>query len=103
MLEAWAASFLPLSASSVTVAIWPPFTLPISDSLSATRSCIDSRLLITANGVAPEEPEVDDEELPAEPVVPVEAPVAPVEDALLEELLTVAAFVVPVAETVSPT
>jgi hypothetical protein len=78
-------------------------TLPISDSLNATTSCIELRSLRTANEEL-EEPPVLLEAL--EPVAerPVaEAPAAPVELAVdpLDELLD--ALVVPLPETTSPT
>ena len=52
----------PIQASTVTVAIWPTFTLPISDSLSGTTSCIEERSLKTAKAELLDEPE-DEEEL----------------------------------------
>ena len=53
----WAASSTPLSASSVTVADWPPFTLLMSDSLKATVIVIVPVFTISANA----EPELPDE------------------------------------------
>ena len=51
------------------MAIWPALTLPISDSLSGTTSCIEVRSLSTANAEL-EEPEAE------EPPVALEDPVA---------------------------
>ena len=89
----------------MTVAIWPSFTLPISDSLSATTSCIELRSLSTAND---ELAELEDPVDPVELLDPVadrlaEAPVAPVALDPLDELLALDALVVPLAETTSPT
>jgi hypothetical protein len=84
------------------VAVWPAFTSPTSDSLSGTTSCIELRLLSTANDALeePEDPEpAVDEEVPV-PVAPV--PVPALLDVALLLVLLVEAFVVPVAETVSP-
>ena len=93
----------------MTVAGWPAFTLPISDSLRATTSCIELRSLSTANEELEEpEEELDDLEALDEPVVAppaAEAPPvadAPVPDPLVEELL-LEALVVPPPDTVSPT
>lgn len=86
-----------LSASIVTVAVCPTFTLPISDSLSPTTSCIELRLLITAKDEL-EELLDDSAELLGDELLLV----GEVEELLLEELL-LDALVVPVAETVSPT
>ena len=47
-LTTCAVSLRPSSASIVTVAGWPSRTLPTSDSLSATTSCIEERSLSTA-------------------------------------------------------
>ena len=107
-LTTCAATLRPLSASIVTVAIWPSFTLPISDSLNATTSCSDSRSLRTANADEPEDepwPELEeaaaDDEPPADDFTP---PAPPVDEPPLDELpVLAAAFVVPVPETVSPT
>src|SRR5882762_2506661 len=102
MLSTCAATLRPPRASIATVAVWPTLTLPTSDSLSGTTSCIELRSQSTANDelevLADPEPDVD-EALPVpvapEPVAPVlEEPVPP---ALLPVLL-VEAFVVPVAE-----
>jgi hypothetical protein len=82
--------------------------LPISDSLSATTSCIEDRSLRTANAELEElDEEEDDLEELDEPLAPpsAEAPVAaapvsapdPLEELLLE------ALVVPLGETTSPT
>src|ERR1700709_2067561 len=80
----WAASFAPLSASTVTVAIWPALTLPTSDSLNGTTSFIELRSLSTANDELDvlEEP---DEGRP-DPVAPAAAAPAPEDEPLLEEL-----------------
>lgn len=87
-----------LSASIVTVAVCPTFTLPISDSLSGTTSCIELRLLITAKEELEELLDDSAELLGDEALLVGEA-----EALLLEELLALDALVVPVAETVSPT
>ena len=93
----------------MTVAGWPAFTLPISDSLSGTTSCIEERSLRTANA---ELEELDEEEVGfggargARGAASAEAPpvaAAPVLDPdPLEELL-LEALVVPLAVTTSPT
>ena len=90
------------SASTVTVAGWPTWTWTISDSLSATTSCIELRSLRTAK----EEPELPVpvlavEEAPAPPVAV--APVPPAAELELDELEEVLALLVPEAETDSPT
>ena len=82
-----AASSTPASASSVTVDVWPTFTLLMSDSLKATVIVIELLLTISANGAAEAEEEEDEEveppRLPA--VVPLELPVAELdEDPLLD-------------------
>jgi hypothetical protein len=89
----------------VTVAIWPGFTSPTSDSLRGTTSCIELRSLRTANAELPE-PELEGlEELAVAlgPRAPPAAPVAPEDAEALEELEELDALVVPVAETTSPT
>jgi len=87
----------------VTVAIWPSLTLPISDSLNATTSCIELRSLRTAKEELEESPELLDV---LEPVAgrPVAALAAPVELAAdpLEELPVLEALVVPLPDTTSP-
>lgn len=96
------------SASTVTVAIWPTFTWPISDSLRATTSCIEERSLNTAKDVLEELEESEELDVLEAPVVerPVEAPpaaeVPDPEDPDPEELL-LEALVVPLADTTSPT
>ena len=101
----------------MTVAVWPTLTLPISDSLSGTTSCIELRSLRTANAVlaeldppeepdALEEPEELDEPAPERPEE--EAPVPDPDDADPEdpdplEEPALEALVVPCAETSSPT
>lgn len=99
---------LALKASTVTVAIWPSLTLPISASLRATTSCIELRSLSTAKA------ELED---PVDPVaalvLAVPAAERPVEaaplaaDALdpepVAELPELDALVVPLPETTSPT
>ena len=103
-LDTCAATLWLLSASIVTVAVCPTFTLPISDSLSGTTSCIELRSLSTANDEPDELPDELDEDAPDEPPATRSRPLAPVaEPAAAEELLALDAFVVPVAETVSPT
>ncbi len=89
----------------MTVAICPGLTLPISDSLSGTTSLIELRSLRIANAELDElEESVDaDVELdaaPAERALAAE-PVAPAPDS--PELAVLAAFVVPLPETTSPT
>jgi hypothetical protein len=78
-------------------------TLPISDSLNATTSCIELRSLRTANEELEESPELLEA---LEPVAerPVAAPAAPVELAAdpLEELPVLEALVVPLPDTTSP-
>ena len=75
----WAASSTPVSASRVTVAVWPTFTLLMSDSLKATVIVIELVLTISANGVAEAEEEEDEELEP--PRVPAVVPlVVPVEE-----------------------
>jgi hypothetical protein len=74
--------------------------LPISDSLSATTTCIEDRSLSTANDDELDEP-VEELEEPVEAPPSAEAPV-PVEELLLE-LRELDAFVVPLADAVSPT
>src|SRR4030088_1230845 len=99
MLSTCAATLRALSASTVTVATCPALTLPISDSLSGTTSCIDSRWLSTAKAPLEEPVEpLDEDEAPAEEAPAEEAPLVPV-----EELELLEALVVPVPETVSPT
>ncbi len=97
----------PLRASTVTVAIWPTFTLPISDSLRGATSSIELRSLSTAKEELEEEEELEELAAPVAlaPVAPVRAPVvaAPVVEDPLEELDELDALVVPVPETVSPT
>lgn len=95
-----------LSASTVTVAIWPTLTLPISDSLRGTTSCIVLRSLRTANAELEEldaAEELDELEAPValRPLAPV-AP-APLAPDPLEELLELEALVVPLPDTTSPT
>jgi hypothetical protein len=79
----------------------------ISDSLSATTSCIELRSLSTANAELEEDPEEPEESLEAPPAVrpTAEAPVAPVAPLSepLDELLELDPFVVPLPETTSPT
>ena len=69
------------------MAIWPALTWMISDSLSATTSCIELRSLSTANAELDEDPEEPEESLEAPLAVrpAVAAPLAPV--ALAPELL----------------
>ena len=90
----------------MTVGGWPAFTLPISDSLSGTTSCIEERSLRTANAELEELDEEEDdleelEELVAPPSA--EAPPAAVVPDPLEELLLLEALVVPLPATTSPT
>src|SRR5258707_490349 len=66
MLSTCAATLRPLSASIATVAVWPTLTLPTSDSLSGTTTCIELRFVRTMNGVAAEL----EEPLDAPPDVP---------------------------------
>ena len=93
------------------MAIWPTFTLPISDSLKGTTSCIEERSLSTANAELdePVEPEPDEPEDPEEDAA---APERAEEEALLapdaldpdepEEPPALEARVVPLADTTSP-
>src|SRR5882757_9268109 len=83
MLSTCAATLRPLSASIATVAVWPTLTLPTSDSLSGTTTCIELRFVRTMNGVAAElEEPVDVLDAPVE--APEEPPAAPV-DPVLED------------------
>ena len=94
----------------MTVAGWPAFTLPISDSLSGTTSCIELRSLRIAKEELEELEESEDlDELldapapaPAAEAPPAAAVPVPVPDPPEEELLD-EALVVPPPETVSPT
>jgi hypothetical protein len=83
-------------------------TWPISDSLSATTSCIEERSLSTAKAELEEleepEPEEDEEEVPpVERPVAAEEPVAELPDPEELEELLLEALVVPLPETTSPT
>jgi hypothetical protein len=83
--------------------------LPISDSLSATTSCIEERSLSTAKAELEvlEEPEPEDEEedaaLPAERAVVAEPPAVELPDPEELEELLFEALVVPLPDTTSPT
>ena len=89
------------------MAIWPALTLPTSDSLSGTTSCIELRSERTANADELELEEDAVDELVELPRV-LEAPAPPAAPVVLaadppEELLAVEALVVPPPDTVSPT
>lgn len=100
-----APSETPASASSVTVAGWPTFTLLMSDSLNATVIAILLVLTISANDeleeleeLEPPELEADEEPAPA----PAEDPPPPLEDDPVDAELDGVALVVEPAETESP-
>jgi hypothetical protein len=79
----WAASSTPLSASSVTVADCPTFTLLMSDSLKATVIVIVPVFTISANAEPLDEP-LDELEPPRLPAL---VPPAPPDEELDEEEL----------------
>ena len=87
----------------MTVAGWPAFTLPISDSLSGTTSCIELRSLRIANEELDELEESEDLDELDEPAAVPPAAAVPVPDPPEEEELPDEDLVVPLPETVSPT
>jgi hypothetical protein len=102
-----APSFTPVSASSVTVAGWPTFTLLTSDSLRATVIVIEPVLMISTNGeVELAEPVLDEDEELEPPRLPAAVPAEPLpveaEDDPLPELADPDPLDVDPAETESP-